>query len=1265
MGGFPPISPCRAPRIQPSLTPERWQKIKELFSLALEREPSQRVTFLHDACGGDEALRAEVESLLASAESEEATTREVFKAVSSQPAASVGEAEDPMIGRRVGDYRIERRIGYGGMAAVYLASRDDEQFEMHVAIKLLRPDLDRAELLRRFLNERQTLAALDHPNIVKLLDGGSTEEGLPFLVMDYVDGLPIDEYCDAHTLSIQERLRLFCTVCEAVAYAHQHHVIHRDLKPSNALVTAKGTAKLLDFGIAKVLDPAESSQAAVTRTLNRRLTPAYASPEQVRGEPVTSATDVYSLGVVLYSLLTGHRPYKLKQNTPAAMERAICEQEPESPSTAVDRVETETLADGTTVTITAQTVSRTREGQPDKLRRSLRGDLDNIVLKALQKEPRRRYATVAELAEDIHRYLEHRPVNARPSTLAYRASKFMRRHKTEVIAAVMMATFLTAALGYTVWQQRRATERAREELASQRTRGRRTVAVLGFKNLSARADTVWLSTALSEMLTTELSAGGKVRMIPGESVAQVKINSSIPEVESLSASTLNSVYKNLGCDFVVLGSYLDISDAGRNIRFDLRVQDAALGETVAVLAESGSETALPDLIARAGNDLRQRLGFTGISASESASVQASLPSNPDAMRLYASGLERLRDFDALGARDFLQKAIEADPNYAMAYLALADAWETLGYSRKAVEAAKQAFDHSQGLAREDTLMIEGRYRQAVGDWVKAIGIYQTLFTFFPDNVDHGLRLASAQTSAGKVAESLGTIEALRKLPQPVAEDPRIDLAEADAARKGGDYRREAAVAAKAAEKSRIRHARLLLAQSLVRQARVFRSLGELKQSITAATEARHLFGEAGDRFGEAHVLNVIGTVLSDQGQYEDARKAFQEAMEIDHELGNKKAEAQALGNIAQALTWEREYARAEQAFDGSLAVLRELGDKFEIGLDLVDLGMLEEDTGHLRDAQSHLQEALAISRETGASEAIAGALLNLSIVLQDEGDTLSARQMATEAIEIMRRSGQKSGEGVALTNLAMARLSSGDLSAAQKLFSNSVNILKQSGFESGRADSLTGLAQISLIQGDLEGARQQYADALAIREKLADKGPITETHLSMADLSLEEGHTADAEVAARQAINDFHAQRDLVGEARSRLTLARCLLAQKKLPEAQEMLASALELLEGNEKREPQLLSVLVNGEVLTASGRATECTRMMEKALEAAPKNAFMETQFEGRLILGEAKIDLGNLAAGIAELNSLEHATRAKGFLLIARKAAAARKTQVRHHF
>ena len=451
------------------MTAEEWNKAKALFDAALALAPSQRAPFLAQNCP-DESLRREVEKLLLnfheagsflsrpalhphtpesmhiSQRPEDGESPSLRTASESPlaPATTVGP-DDPMIGRHLGAYRLERRVGQGGMAAVFLAARADGEFRHQVAIKLVLPGSERDEILERFRKERQTLAGLDHPNIVKLLDGGSTPEGLPYLVMDYVEGSPLDGYCDSHKLSVDQRLRLFIKICEAVQHAHQKRIIHRDLKPANILVTGHGVPKLLDFGIAKVLESA--ALPVLTQTGARCMTPAYASPEQVRGKPVTTASDVYSLGVVLYELLTGHLPYRLKEHTSAEIERVICEQEPENPSTAVNRVEAETSSDGTRVTKTPETVSETREGQPDRLRRRLRGDLDNIVLKVLQKDPERRYKSVEEFARDIEGHLRHLPVKARRSTVPYRISRLIRRHSI----AASIALGLVLVPGAAVW----------------------------------------------------------------------------------------------------------------------------------------------------------------------------------------------------------------------------------------------------------------------------------------------------------------------------------------------------------------------------------------------------------------------------------------------------------------------------------------------------------------------------------------------------------------------------------------------------------------------------------------------------------------------------------------------------------------------------------------------------------------------------------------------------------------------------------------------
>jgi eukaryotic-like serine/threonine-protein kinase len=446
------------------MTPERWQQIKAIVSNALERELGRRAQFLAQACGGDAALRAEVDSLLAHEQpAEDFIEQPAFELPTTLTTQGGGR---PEAAQRIGPYKLLRELGRGGMGAVWLAARDDE-FRKQVAIKLIKRGMDSDFILRRFRTERQILASLDHPHIARLLDGGTTEDGSPYLVMEYAEGQPLGDYCDSRRLTTPERLRLFRDVCAAVHYAHQHLVVHRDLKPSNILVTQDGvtkdgTVKLLDFGIAKLLTPELSAETLdPTAPELRLMTPEYASPEQVRGLPITTASDVYSLGVVLYELLTGHRPYRLKSRAPHEVMRAVCDSEPERPSTAVTREETISTGENA-VTLTPEAVSRTRDGQPATLRRRLKGDIDNIVLMALRKEPQRRYASVEQFSEDIRRHLEGLPVIARRSTFGYRASKFVRRNRLAVGAAAVVLVTLVVGIVLTAQARARAERRFNE-----------------------------------------------------------------------------------------------------------------------------------------------------------------------------------------------------------------------------------------------------------------------------------------------------------------------------------------------------------------------------------------------------------------------------------------------------------------------------------------------------------------------------------------------------------------------------------------------------------------------------------------------------------------------------------------------------------------------------------------------------------------------------------------------------------------------------------
>ncbi len=423
----------------PSL--EHQQRVMQLVNAALERPPAERPAWLEASCGDAPQLRREVEELLDEAEQDSEFMEE--------PAFSV-HAPDGESQRRIGPYRVVRLLGRGGMGAVYLAARE-EDFRQPVALKLIKRGMDTDEIIRRFRNERQILAELHHPNIARILDGGTSPDGRPFFAVEYVEGEPLHRHCDAHKLSIRGRLELFRKVCAAVQFAHQQLVVHCDLKPANILVDGAGEPKLLDFGIAKLLSPDRASPTLLTIADRRPLTPEYASPEQVRGERVTPSCDVYSLGVVLYQLLTGHAPYRLDTGTREEITRAVCEEEPKRPSAVVRRTEEIRRGDGSLKRLSPEAVSRPRGGDPRRLRRRLAGDLDSIVLKAMRKEPRHRYGSVDQLSEDIHRHLTGRPVQARKGTFAYRAGKFLRRNKYGLAVLVLILGFSVTTT--VLWKQ--------------------------------------------------------------------------------------------------------------------------------------------------------------------------------------------------------------------------------------------------------------------------------------------------------------------------------------------------------------------------------------------------------------------------------------------------------------------------------------------------------------------------------------------------------------------------------------------------------------------------------------------------------------------------------------------------------------------------------------------------------------------------------------------------------------------------------------------
>ncbi len=438
---------------------EFWRRVRAALEEALDRAPAERAAFLEEHCAGDAALRAEVDRLL---ELESQPGPDLDPPTPTAFAELLPGAPPPPL-RRVGPYTVVRELGSGGMGTVWLAERADGAFSRQVAVKVLRPGLASSSLLARFHRERQLLAELDHPGIARLYEGGATEDGLPYLVMEHVEGLPIDRWADEHRLGTRERVALFRKVCAAVHGAHQRLIVHRDLKPSNVLVDAAGEPRLLDFGIAKMLDPERGEGDDATLPEQRPMTPAYASPEQVRGGAITTASDVYSLGVLLYRLLTGDLPHRVETGTLPELERLLA-REPRRPSTVVARA--------------GDDVARARRTSPRGLQRQLEGDLDHVVLCALRRDPERRYASVAELSDDLGRYLEGLPVRAGPDTVLYRVSKFVARNRVMVSAAVLVFALLAAGLVFSTLQYRRA-DRAGQLEAEQRELAERRLGEVG------------------------------------------------------------------------------------------------------------------------------------------------------------------------------------------------------------------------------------------------------------------------------------------------------------------------------------------------------------------------------------------------------------------------------------------------------------------------------------------------------------------------------------------------------------------------------------------------------------------------------------------------------------------------------------------------------------------------------------------------------------------------------------------------------------------
>jgi eukaryotic-like serine/threonine-protein kinase len=832
-----------------------------------------------------------------------------------------------------GRYRVVRFLARGGMGEVY--EGEDLELGERIAIKILRPQTlasdDRA--LERFRREIRLARKVTHPNVCRIFDvchhrpdrssraesriydrfhrgpAHAEDAAAPgettFLSMELLRGETLAERLRRGRMEPAEALPLVLQMGGALHAAHQVGVIHRDFKSRNVIlvpVEAAGSeprapdgawrpppgsaggappaaghaqplsgpevrAVVTDFGLARANAEHDEGSSSITDRHGIVGTPAYMAPEQVDGGETGVPTDIYALGVVIYEMVTGMRPFTAE--TPLAVALKRLREAPVPPRRHVPLLDARWEA---------------------------------AILRCLELEPAARFASVPELLEQLS---GGEPDEALPAA------------------------------------------------------ARRSVAILGFKNLSGRSDAAWLSTALSEMFGTELGSGEALRVVPGEAVARAKIELQLSEADGFTRETLGWIRTNLGADHVIGGSYLLLGPTGGGqLRLDVRLQETRAGETLAAVAEAGADERLFELVSRAGARLRERLGVPMAPEGEAERLSASLPSNPRAARLYSEGLRRLRIFDALGARELLQEAVTAEPAHPLPHAALAAAWRKLGYDRRARDAARHAFDLAGSLGREERLAVQGRYHETTGQWAEAVQIYETLLGFFPDNPDYALRLAEALIASSRASEALQTVSLLRRMPTALHDGPRIDLVEAKAAQALDEAELQQTAAANAARKARARGAQLLVAEARLLEGAAFQHLGDPHESFAAYAEARRICADTGDRGGVARAQRKIGDLLRGQGALEEARRRYEGSLTTLAEIGHADGQASALFGLGQVHLARRELDAAAHRWNAALAIRHELGERAAAAECRLALAELDLERGRPAEALEAAASAL-------------------------------------------------------------------------------------------------------------------------------------------------------------------------------------------------------------------------------------------------------------------------------------------------------------------
>jgi len=749
---------------------------------------------------------------------------------------------------------------------------------------------------------------------------------------------------------------------------------------------------------------------------------------------------------------------------------------------------------------------------------------------------------------------------------------------------------------------------------------RRIVAVMEFQNASGHAGDEWLSTAISEMLATELGAGEKLHLVPADDVARMKRELGVTNSGGMARDTAINAGKNLQADMLVGGSFTMIgSGRDRRLRVDVHMQELSQGEIVAEVAETGDVQHLFELVDRAGTRLREAIGVPGPSPLEESAARAALPSNPVASRLYAEGLTHLRVADAAGARDLLEQAVAAEPAFPLSHMALASTWRALGYEQKAKSEAKKALDLSSQLSRADQLLIEGRYYQLSGDMERAISAYRALFTLFPDSVEDGLMLAESQTWGGKAADAMATVESLRRLPPPISQDPRIDMQQARVLsaldREGGlGYLRQAEA------KARTQGAPLLAAKAQIGECIRLNAAAQFEDGARACQAAYSIFVAAGNPTDTAQSLRHLGDSRQSQGKLDEALGLYQQALKINQSVGDNTGVAISINQMAILYETRGDLSQAEKFYRQSYALFLKVGHRVNAAILAGNVAGILIQRGKLSEAEPVISKSMNLARESGSKNTQAQAYKLMADLSLLRGDFEHARQ---------------------------------HIESAQALEPQDNNVV--------RYDALTRMSRILAAQDNLSGARRNRVEALALAEKIDAKGLTAQARLALAELDLEQEHAGEAEQQIRDALAVFRSEKMRDDEVQAQAALSRCLLMQGKNQEADAALAEGRTVAAYSQSPAVHLIFAIADARSKsagTASLRSLARMQLLRSAQEAA-KLGFMPTQYEAQLALDELEISENSPMAN-KSLESLARGAHEHGLELIARKAAALRQRQ-----